>query len=78
MCVSWHLAFEEFLLLRETKDKQMISKQHITCTNRGVNIIFVLTCISMVNTEIDNVHYGFVAAGDWSAIVAAQMFSQRI
>lgn len=48
------------------------------CTSRGVSIIFALTCISMVNTEIDNVHYGFTAAGHWLAIVAAQMFSQRV
>lgn len=41
------------------------------CTNRGVNVTFVLTCLAIVNTAIDNIYYGFVAAGDWSVIIAA-------
>lgn len=33
--------------------------------------MFVLTHIAIVNTAIDNIYYRFIAAGDWSAIIAA-------
>lgn len=41
------------------------------CTNRGVSIIFVLTCISAINPTIDDIYDGFAAAGDWSEIIGA-------
>ena len=43
------------------------------CTDRDVNIIFVLTCISLVNRAKDDMHYGFFAVRDWSEMIAVQV-----